>query len=123
MREVRGATVSAPSNEVSVAGASPICTAAPLDPILLPVSTTFGETTISWLPGGGARADRYRVEGASPAGRTTMTSRGTGTSLTARLESGTYTIRVTAFNACGASAPSNQFTFTQPNVMTGPARH
>ena len=115
VREVRGATVSAPSNEVSVAVASAICTAAPLDPVLLPVSTTMGETTISWLPGGGARADHYRVEGTSPAGRTTMTSRGTGTSLTTRLEPGTYSIRVTAFNACGASAASNEYTFTQPN--------
>ena len=68
VREVRGATVSAPSNEVSVAVAPAICTAAPLDPVLLPVSTTNGETTISWLPAGGPRADHYRVEGTGPAG-------------------------------------------------------
>ena len=114
VREVRGATVSAPSNEVSVAEAPSRCTGAPLDPILLPVSTTNGETTISWLPGGGALADRYRVDGASPRGRATMTSLGSGTSLTARLEPGTYTLRVTAINACGASAASNEVVIDVP---------
>jgi Kelch motif len=122
VREVRGPTVSAPSNEVSVVAPS-MCTAPPLNPILLPVSTTNGETTISWLPGSGPRADHYRVDGTGPSGPTKMTSLGTGTSLTARLEPGTYAIRVTAINTCGASAASNQYTFTQPNVVRGPARH
>lgn len=123
VRAARGAAVSEPSNEVSVSVAPSICSATPLDPVLLPVSTTNGETTISWLPAGGPRADHYRVDGTGPSGPTTMTSLGTGTSLTARLEPGIYAIRVTAINACGASAASNQITFTQPNLVTGPARH
>ena len=50
-----------------------------------------------------------------------MTSLGTGTSLTAGLPPGAYAIRVTAINACGASAASNQITFTQTNLATIPA--
>ena len=123
VRAAGGATVSQPSNEVSVSVAPSICTATPLVPVLLPVSTTNGETTISWLPAGGPRADHYRVDGTGPSGPTTMTSLGTGTSLTASLEPGIDAIRVTAINACGASAASNQITFTQPNLVTGPARH
>jgi hypothetical protein len=45
-----------------------------------------------------------------------------GTSLTARLKPGVYAICVTAINACGAGAASNQIMFTQPEPMTGPAR-
>jgi hypothetical protein len=41
-----------------------------------------------------------------------MTSVGGGTSLTARLEPGTYSLRVTALNACGMSGASNQIVFT-----------
>ena len=122
VREVRGATVSAPSNDVSVAAAPSMCTAAPLEPILLPVSTTRGETTISWLPGAGPRADHYRVDGTGTHRPTTITTLGTGTSLTARLEPGTYTIRVTAINACGASLASNSIAFTPPNVVADLAR-
>lgn len=116
VRAAGGATVSEPSNEVSVSVATALCAAAPLAPVLLPVSTTNGETTISWLlPAGGPRADHYRVDGTgfSP---TTMTSLGTGTSLTAHLQAGTYTIRVTAINACGESAASNPITFAQPQL-------
>ena len=114
VRSVRGATVSAPSNDVSVSAAT-VCAAAPLDPVLLPPSTTNGETTISWLPAGGSRADYYRVDGDGPSGPTTKTTLGAGTSLTADLEPGTYSIRVTAINACGASAASNAFSFTLPD--------
>jgi hypothetical protein len=119
VRAARGATVSEPSNEVSVSVAPAICAAAPLASILLPVSTTNGETTISWLLAGGPSADHYRLDGTGPSGPTTITSRGTGTSLTAGLEPGMYMIRVTAINACGASEASNQITFTRPDLATG----
>jgi predicted phage tail protein len=112
VRAVRAAVVSEPSNEVSVSAAPSICTAIPLAPVLLPVSTTSGETTISWLPAGGPRADHYRVDGTGRSGPTTMISPGTGTSLTAGLLPATYAIRVTAINACGAGAASNQIVFT-----------
>ena len=58
VREVRGATVSAPSNEVSVWAAT-ACAAAPLIPVLLPVSTLNDETTFSWLSAAGPSAARY----------------------------------------------------------------
>jgi hypothetical protein len=45
----------------------------------------------------------------------TITSDGPGTSATAALEPGEYTIRVTAVNACGESAASNAMTFTRPD--------
>jgi hypothetical protein len=86
------------------------------------VSTTSGKTTISWLPAGGPRADYYRVAGSGPFGPITMTSLGTGTSLTARLEPGMYLIRVTPINACGAGAASNQITFNQPNLVPEPTK-
>lgn len=110
VRAVRGALVSAPSNEVFISGPKAICNAAPPAPILLPVSTR-GQTTISWLPSGGPLARHYRVEGSGPAGRLSLTSDGTGTSMTANLEPGEYTIRVIAVNECGESAVSNSMTF------------
>jgi hypothetical protein len=122
VRGARGATLSAPSNEVSVSVAPAICVAAPFDPVLLPISTTNGETTITWLPAGGPAAEHYRIEAAGPSGPTTMGSRGTGTSLTASRMPGGYAIRVTAINACGISAASNQITFTQPDLPASPVR-
>jgi hypothetical protein len=120
VRAALGAAVSEPSNEVSVPVASAVCTAAPLSPILLPLSTTHGETTVSWLAAEGAPADYYRVDGTGPSGPMTTTSLGNGTSLTARLRPGTYAIRVTAINTCGASGPSNQIGFTEPDLASGP---
>jgi hypothetical protein len=119
VRAVQGAMMSAPSNEVSVSVASPTCTARPQSPVLLPVSTTNGETTISWLPAGGELADHYRVDGTALAGAVRKTRRGSGTSLTATLKPGAYTIAVTAMNNCGASETSNLITFTQPDPGTG----
>jgi hypothetical protein len=116
VRAARGAMVSEPSNETSTRVSPAGCTAAPPGPILLPVSTTRGETTISWLAAEGAPADHYRVDGAGPTGPVTMTSVGGGTSLTARLEPGTYSLRVTALNACGMSGASNQIVFTKARL-------
>ena len=65
VRAVSGAAVSAPSNEVSVFPVSTGCSTPPLASVLLPASTLNGETTLSWLPAGGASADRYRVDAGS----------------------------------------------------------
>jgi hypothetical protein len=111
VRTVRGAMVSAPSNEVFVSADPTACAAAPRAPILLPVSTAKGATTISWLPAGGGLADRYRVAGSSRDGGVTLAPDGTATSVTSSLAAGTYTIRVTAINACGESAASNAISF------------
>jgi hypothetical protein len=118
VRAARAAAVSQPSNEVSVSVAPSLCAAAPLGPVLLPASATDGETTIAWLPAGGPPADHYRLTVTGPSGQTTMISQGSGTSVTAALEPGIYAIRVTAINACGASAASNQIAFTLPNLIT-----
>ena len=122
VREVRGATVSAPSNEVSVSAAT-ACAAAPLIPVLLPVSTLNDETTFSWLSAAGPSAARYRLDVAGLAGSLSLTSPGSGTSLTEVLGPGEYSVRVTAVNGCGTSAASNVITFTRPNPVTGRARH
>jgi hypothetical protein len=114
VRAVRGAMISAPSNEVFVSGAPPRCAAPPAPPILLPVSTTDGETTTSWLPGRGPLATHYRVDGLGPDGRMTLASHRSGTSLTATLEAGAYTLHVIAINECGESATSNSVSFRQP---------
>jgi hypothetical protein len=114
VRAVRGAMVSAPSNEVFVSVAPSTCTAQPPPPILLPVSTTDGETTTSWLPGSGPLATHYRVDGLGPAGRMTLASDRSGTSMTATVGPGEYTIRVFAINECGQSAGSNSVSFRRP---------
>lgn len=111
VRAVRGAMTSAPSNEVFVAATPGRCAAPPPAPILLPVSVTKGEATITWLPDRGPVAERYRVHASGPAGSLTLASYGTGTSATSAFDSGGYTIRVSAINACGESAPSNSMTF------------
>jgi hypothetical protein len=50
VRAAAGAMVSEPSNEVSVSVAPAARAAAPLDPVLLPVSTAGGEATTLRLP-------------------------------------------------------------------------
>ena len=119
VRAASGAAVSAPSNEVSVPVAPAGCAGRPAPPVLLPVSTTKGETTVSWLPAEGPLAEGYRVDGTGPGGETTIISRGAGTSLTARLAPGLYAIRVTAMSACGVSAASNPITFAVPDPAPG----
>jgi hypothetical protein len=119
VRAVHGSMVSAPSNEVFVAVPRVRCAAPPSAPVLLPVSTTDGATTIGWLPATGPLADHYRVEVSGSTARMTMTSDGTSTSVTATVTPGEYTARVTAINSCGDSAASNSITFTRPHpVMT-----
>ena len=114
VRAVRGSMVSAPSNEVFVAVPPAGCGGRPARPILLPVSTSDGKTTIGWLPAGEPLADHYRVDGSGPAGAWTITSDGTSTSVTTTLDPGEYTIRVTAINACADSAASNPIMFSRP---------
>ena len=118
VRAARGSAVSEPSNEVSVPVGPRACTAAPADPMLLPVSTSHGETTISWLARGDVAADRYRVDGIAPSGALTLVSRGRGTSLTTRLGPGIYAIRLSAVNGCGESARSNPIALVQPDPAT-----
>ena len=50
-----------------------------------------------------------------------MTSDGTATSLTAILELGVYSIRVTAINVCGKSVPSHVIAFSCPIPQLRPA--
>ena len=117
VRAARGSAVSEPSNEVSVPVAPRPCTAAPLDPILLPASTNDGLTTISWLARGDSAADQYHLDGVGPSGPITAASSGSGTSLTLRLDPGMYGLRLTGANACGLGPASNQITFGMMRIL------
>lgn len=120
VRAVRGSAVSAPSNDVSLPVAAEECIAAPLTPTVLPVSEVDGEATISWLPARGAPATSYRVDGTGPSGPVTVRSGGASTSAVAVLIPGDYSIRVTALNACGVSAPSEHMDFIVTDRVAPP---
>ena len=111
-RALNGGAISAPSNEVSAPGATGVCTAAPGTPILLPASIAGGVVTLSWLPAAGEAANRYRLDVVpSTGGQVALLTPGAGTSMTAPGTTGTYAVRATALNACGASATSNEVSF------------
>jgi hypothetical protein len=101
------------SSEVSltVAGAS-----APLAPVLNPPSVSGGTVNLSWTPGGGGAPTGYTLTAtATPSGSPLATVPLTGTSASfPGVPSGTYYLRLTAANAAGTSASSNQVTLVVP---------
>lgn len=105
---------SPPSNEVAftVAGAS-----APQAPTLNPASVSGATVSLSWTPGGGGAATSYVLSAAmSPGGAPIVTAPlGTTTAVTfTGVPSGTYYVRLTAANAAGTSAPSNEIPVVVP---------
>ena len=113
-RAAAGGSTGAWSSSVQIALNPPSCTSAPGVPILLPVTTTSGRVTFTWVPLGAA-ADSYQVQvspGAGLAPVATFASAGAGTSLVWAQTSGSFAARVVATNACGTSASSNEFAFT-----------
>jgi hypothetical protein len=113
VRAVSGGTISAPSNDVAIAVPQTSCAAAPGVPLLLPPSTTSGLVTFGWLPAAGA--DRYRLDVTSASGPVaTLNSPGAGTTAAWPAAAGAYRVVVSAANACGTGAPSNQVSFTVP---------
>jgi hypothetical protein len=122
VKAVRGALVSAPSNDVAVAVRETICGGAPGAPVLLPASTTRGVTTFSWLPTAGALAERYRVDVTGAGDRIALMSDGAGSSVVARLQPGLYTARVSSINRCGTSTVSNAVTLRARGLRDVPQR-
>ena len=101
------------SNEVSltVAGAS-----APSAPVLNTPSVAGGVVSLSWTPGGGSAPTSYTlVATVTPSGAPIATVPLTGTGIAfPGVPAGTYYLRLTASNAAGTSAPSNQVTLVVP---------
>ena len=114
-RAATGGAVGAWSNTVTFPVGSAPCTSAPDAPILLPVTSTPGQVTFTWLKTTGGTPDRYQVQiapGAGLAPITTLSSTDPGTSLVWSQTAGTFAARVVGLNGCGTSPRSNELAFT-----------
>ena len=113
-RAASGGLAGAWSSSVQTPVASAPCTAAPGTPILLPVTTTPGQVTFTWIAMGGAAAtfDAQIAFGAGLPPVGTLSTTGPGTSLVWNQMSGNFAARLVATNACGASARSNEVSFS-----------
>lgn len=104
---------SAPSNEVIVTVAAP---QAPAAPTLNPAEFSGPIVTLSWTPAPtGPPATSYVITVSLSAGGSAIATVPVGgTIVSASALPGTYFVRVTAVNAAGASAPSNEITVVVP---------
>lgn len=100
------------SNEVSLTIAGATAPGAPT----LTASATGSTVNVSWSPGSGGAPAGYTLRAAVTPGGTPIVSVPLGgTSVAfAGVPSGTYYLTLTASNAAGTSAPSNQVTITVP---------
>ena len=110
---VAGPAVGAPSNDLAITIAGGTCTAAPIAPILLPVTLRGDELTVSWIPGATPAASAYRVI-VSGSATATLVTQGPIASMVLPARAGTVTIEVIAENACGASPRSNAMVVAIP---------
>ncbi|MEZ5287932.1 MAG: fibronectin type III domain-containing protein [Vicinamibacterales bacterium] len=102
----------APSNEVTVVVAAPMAPGAPT----LAASAAGSTVMVSWTAGGGGAPAGFTLAAAtSPGGPpiVTIALAGSNAVFTA-VPSGTYYLRMTAANAAGTSAPSNEVTVVVP---------
>ena len=105
--------ISAPSNEVvvSVPSGNEPCTSPPTAPSNLTSNVSGSLVTLNWLaPNGGCAATAYLVQAGSIAGSSDMAviNVGSATTLSVSAPPGRYFVRVTAVNAFGGSAASNE---------------
>jgi hypothetical protein len=112
------AGASAASNEVAVVvgGGPAACTTPPSAPTGLTATVTGQTVTLTWNAAGGITST-YVIHAGSISGASNLlhaATGGTGTSLTATAPPGTYFVRVSAQNACGISAASNEVVVTVP---------
>jgi hypothetical protein len=113
-RAATGGSTGAWTSSVQISLNPSSCTSAPGVPILLPVTTTSGRVTFTWVPLGVA-ADSYQVQispGAGLAPVASLATDGAGASLVWAQTSGSFAARVVAKNACGTSARSNEVALT-----------
>ena len=105
--------ISAPSNEVvvSVPGGNEPCTTPPHAPGNLTSSVSGSVVTLNWLaPDGGCAATAYVVQAGSTTGSSDIAvfNVGSASTLSTSAPPGRYFVRVTAVNAFGGSAASNE---------------
>lgn len=110
VRAISGGATSAASNDLSVP-LDGTCAAAPGMPVLLPVHKVNGQAVLSWQPGPGASAARYRIEIGDGRTVTTLTTPGAGSSFVWAMPPGSFSARITADNDCGSSHTSNAMSF------------
>ena len=110
LRAVNASGVSPPSAGITLAFPGP-CSGPPLTPIAA-ASVNGNLATVSWsLPAAGPAPTAFAV---SVTGAFTGTFSTTGRSLSGTVGPGSYTIRVTASNPCGQSAPTAPQTIAIP---------
>lgn len=125
IRAANAAGIGPPSNEVIVVSEGVVC-AVPGPPGGLMATTAPGGVALSWNPPptGGIPAG-YRLDAGTSPGTTNVGSFPLPlmTTIATGAPAGTYFVRVVATNNCGASAPSNQVSFTvtppQPTSLIG----
>jgi len=111
-RAASGGATGAFSSSVQIPVAPPACSGPPAAPVLLPVTTTPGQVTFTWVTAGPATG--YQVQIAQGGTLlTTVASVGAGTSAVWNATAAA-SARVTTANACGTSASSNQVSFVVP---------
>ena len=121
VKALRGGAAGPPSTELVFAVTSALsCTESPRAPVSLSARADGSRIQLAWSPGAGSRPTSYLLEAGSAPGRRnlgTLTLDSNTTSLSAPVPNGTYFIRVTAVNGCGASRPSTEASAT----VGGPA--
>lgn len=113
VRAVTAAGLSGPSNEVTVVLAPPgACTTPPPAPTGHVAQTANFNVTVGWNASAGATSYVLEAGTASGLANVLAANLGATTSFSAVGPPGTFFTRVRAVNACGASAPSNEVSFT-----------
>lgn len=113
VRAVTAGGLSGPSNEVTFVLAPPgACTSPPLAPTGHAAQVANFNVALSW--GASAGATSYVLEAGNATGLANLvnTNIGATTALATVGPPGTFFTRVRAVNACGASVPSNEVSFT-----------
>lgn len=126
VRAVSGGVAGPPSSEImfSVTGSAPPCVGPPGVPTLTGASAG-SIIQLSWQPGAGAFPTTYFLQAGSAPGRSdlgTLALDSSTTSIGAPVPRGTYIIRVSAVNGCGASRASEEVFVTvggPPPVVPG----
>jgi predicted phage tail protein len=107
VRSVTATGAGSASNEVVVhVGTAQQCTAPPAAPRFV-ANVTGSFVELSWSPGVGDAPTSYVLDVGSAPGRRDIVSMPLGadiTTFTAAVQAGTYSLRLSAVNACGASA-------------------
>jgi hypothetical protein len=117
IRAKAGAALSAPSNEANFTLGAPVPCAPPPAPTALTFSKNGSILTLMWTGSTGATVYRLQAGTGSGLANAFDGDVGGGTSQqfnVSGVPAGTYFVRISARNACGASGPSNEVAITLP---------